>query len=408
LLKHLSHSGIPAQLHSPLLVDSLGLPRYWVSIWALYSCADLAHATKEKQLRYIEELYCFSDRLKGAGSLDTSIAKIDIASLGELLEAYFVSILNRSVINESTQAKWQIAFKFITETLMRLSKSNSPLNQLREIEAKLDRLKLLYQQLRIRRPTTQDSVRSLPASVVEALYILLDPTATTNPFRNEATKWQAYVIFIVLLHQGLRRGELLSLPIDAVKSGYDKDLGSTRYWLSVRENPYATNHNDTRYSRPSIKTLTSIRQIPVSELTANIIQEYIENYRGKPSHPFLINSQQGNPLSTESITLLFKNLSHSLPANVLHDLELRTGKTSITAHDLRHTCAVIRLNQMLKIGSSMDVALQKMRSFFGWSRSSDMPRKYAKAVFEDRLAEVWSNVFDERIEILRALPKGKI
>jgi len=36
---------------------------------------------------------------------------------------------------------------------MRLSKSNSPLNQLREIEAKLDRLKLLYQQLRIRRPT---------------------------------------------------------------------------------------------------------------------------------------------------------------------------------------------------------------------------------------------------------------
>ena len=52
----------------------------------------------------------------------------------------------------------------------------------------------------------------------------------------------------------------------------------------------------------------------------------------------------------------------------------------------------------------MDVALQKMRSFFGWSRHSDMPQKYAKAVFDDRLASVWNNVFDERVSLLRAIP----
>jgi hypothetical protein len=53
----------------------------------------------------------------------------------------------------------------------------------------------------------------------------------------------------------------------------------------------------------------------------------------------------------------------------------------------------------------LDEALQKMRSFFGWSRTSDMPQRYARAVFEDRLSGIWSNVFDERTEILRAIAK---
>jgi len=408
LLKHLALPETPPQLYGPILVDSMGLPRYWATIWSAFNSADLASTTREKQMRYIEGLYSFADSLKGCGFLDAAIARVDLAKIGEILEAYFVSIQNQPVINSSAHAKWQTAFEFIRLTLLRLSKGNSSFNELRELEARLNRLNLLYQQLKIKRQARPDVIRSLPACVVEALYMMLDPASPTNPFRNERTKWQVFVIFIVLLHQGLRRGELLSLPIDVVKSGYDKGLGSIRYWLSVQKNPYANDHDDTRYNKPSIKTVDSIRQIPVSELTANIIQEYIENYRGKPGHPFLINSQHNTPLSTESITLLFKKISQLLAVSVLHDLELRTGKTSITAHDLRHTCAVIRLNQLLQLGDSMDVALQKMRSFFGWSRTSDMPRKYAKAVFEDRLASVWNNVFDDRVAILRAIPRSSI
>jgi hypothetical protein len=66
----------------------------------------------------------------------------------------------------------------------------------------------------------------------------------------------------------------------------------------------------------------------------------------------------------------------------------------------------VRLNQLLTQGDSMDEALQKLRSFFGWSRTSDMPAYYARAVFEDRLSAVWNNVFDDRVAVLRALPPG--
>lgn len=36
-----------------------------------------------------------------------------------------------------------------------------------------------------------------------------------------------------------------------------------------------------------------------------------------------------------------------------------------------------------------------------------MPSRYARAVFENRLASVWSDEFDDRVAVLRSLPKGR-
>ena len=91
---------------------------------------------------------------------------------------------------------------------------------------------------------------------------------------------------------------------------------------------------------------------------------------------------------------------------MLKTLKYRTGKNSVTPHDLRHTCAVVRLNQFLNNGDTVELALPKMRVFFGWSRVSNMPSKYARAVFEDRISSVWSNIMDDRVEVLRSIPKG--
>lgn len=369
----------------------------------MYQTSDLALSSKRKQLGYVEALYRFSEKLNGPGILDEALWRVDIDLLGELLEAYFISIRNLPTINESAQLKWHTAFRFVSDIILRLSKSNLPISQLQVIKGRLDHLETLYSQLRIGKKRSQDILRALPSVVVEALYEMLDPAGTQNPFRDDTSRWRAFLIFVMLLHQGLRRGELLILTSDAVKHGFDSRLGRDRYWLSVVENQYED--EDRRYSKPSIKTANSVRQIPVSELTARIVQDYVENYRGRPAHSFLMNSQRGTPLSAESVTKLFQKITASLPKSVLNDLKDRTGKTSISAHDLRHTSAVVRLNQLLNQGDSMDVALQKMRTFFGWSRSSDMPRKYARAVFEDRLASVWNNVFDDRVAILRSIPR---
>jgi integrase len=136
---------------------------------------------------------------------------------------------------------------------------------------------------------------------------------------------------------------------------------------------------------------------------ANLVESYVDNYRGRPSHSYLFNSQRQLPLSTESLTKFFAKISESLPKSALDDLSARNGRNTITPHDLRHTCAVIRLNQLLANGDHMDLATQKLRAFFGWSRESMMPMRYASAVFEDRLSSVWSAEFDSQVEILRNL-----
>lgn len=160
MLKQYSGFPIPASLRDPILVDSLGLPRFWVTIWSFYASADLASSSKVKQLRYVENLYEFADQLNGPGSLDDAIATVNIKILGEILEAYFVTIQNQSVVNKSSQTKWMTAFQFVRDIVLRLSKSDLPLKQIHVIEARVNKLNMLYQQLRIAKQRTPEILRS--------------------------------------------------------------------------------------------------------------------------------------------------------------------------------------------------------------------------------------------------------
>ncbi|MCX4149674.1 hypothetical protein PQR70_34655 [Paraburkholderia madseniana] len=91
------------------------------------------------------------------------------------------------------------------------------------------------------------------------------------------------------------------LTADAIKSSHDRKFDRTRYWLDVRQNGYEEADGDSRYSKPSIKTIHSIRQIPVSDATARLVPVYCENCRDRPFHSFMLNAQTGGPLFTESL-----------------------------------------------------------------------------------------------------------
>lgn len=290
MLKHLWDDCIPTVLREPALFDRNGLPRYWATIWSLFQTTDWASATKRKQLSHIEALYQFAEHQNGPGSLDDAIGCVDIDTLGELLEAYFISLRNQPGVTESAQLKWHTAYQFLSDSILRLSKSNLPAARLQLVQARLNRLELLYGQLRIGRKRSQDILRALPAVVVEALYEMLDPASSENPFRDARSKWRAFIVFVLLLHQGLRRGELLILTADAIKHSFDSRLGRERYWLSVVENPYE--EIDQRYSTPSIKTVNSIRQIPVSEVTAQLVQEPVRCVPARPLRPTRSRSPQ--------------------------------------------------------------------------------------------------------------------
>ncbi|SEK12423.1 site-specific integrase [Paraburkholderia diazotrophica] len=405
MFQHLDGPDVPLSLRGPVLVDDSGLPRYWAAVWSTMWSPRLAASTHAKKLRHLENLYQHAARIGSRYALDDALGTLDDQALAEILESWFVSIRNQSAVTGADEKRWQTGLEFVSSVVTWLSKSEASNDRLRRIEQRLHRLAGLYSQLHVRRDNPVEMVRSLPACTVEALYLLLDPDSPQNPFARERTRWRVFVAFVLMLHQGLRRGEALLLPADAVKSAYDRRQQRMRHWLNVQENGYDDGDGDPRYSKPGIKNAHSVRQLPVSELTARVVQRYVENYRGRPSHSYLLNSQIDTPLSTESLTKTFALISRRLPSEVLAELKDRTGKHAITPHDLRHTSAVVRLHQLLEHGDAMDEALQKMRTFFGWSKTSTMPSRYARAVFEDRLAGVWNEAFDDRVALLRALPR---
>lgn len=93
------------------------------------------HPVSEKLLSHVEALYQFCEQLRGYGVLDDALFRVDIEDAGRsFFEAYFISIRNLPNINESTQLKWQTAFRFVSDVILRLSKSNLPISQLQQIK----------------------------------------------------------------------------------------------------------------------------------------------------------------------------------------------------------------------------------------------------------------------------------
>lgn len=325
---------LPNQLNSPILVNDMGTPRYWVYVWQILYAQNLAPSCKTKKLRYIETFYTYVNSVKDDNELDRLISNADIDQIYTYLEGYFVSISNSTLVSYSYQTQWTTVFSFIENILLGITQNTLDVKQFDQFRAKFFRLGNLYKQLKVQTPRRPDTLRSLPADVVAVLYEMLDPESKTQPFKRTRIIWTVYISFIVMLHQGLRRGELLLLSADCIKSSFDTKRNAHRYWINIQEKD---NVIDPRFNKPSIKTNSSIRQLPVSEITANLIQTYIENYRGRPNHPFLLNSQWDTPVSHESITAYFRHISGSLPSSITKLLNDRIGKKTVQPHDLRHT-----------------------------------------------------------------------
>lgn len=389
----------PLSLAGPLAIDSLGLPRYWAMAWAVLDGADLAESHLVKQLTAIERLYAAVEERTGTDCLDRLLTDTNLDMLEPILEGLFVDLRNRGLdTGESPGETWRMLITFVRKTVDRISKSVG-MTQLNDLHARLLRLDQLYAQLNPGQRRRSTRIRALPAAVVEDLYELVNPLSSRNPFRSADIAHRNFALFLLVLHQGLRRGEACVLPLDAIKEGWDPKTGGVRHWIDITVNPYEA--VDPRYARPALKTVDAVRQLPIAEPLVSVIDAYATNYRGKQRHSFLFASQKDRPLALHSVNMVLDVLSERLSPAAKRELRDRRHVEKVTPHDLRHTAAVFRLMEFINAGCSMQVALDALKIFFGWSKKSEMPQHYARAYFEDRLATVWNTSFDTHIDYLR-------
>jgi integrase len=149
-----------------MLVDPFGVPRYWVTVWVSFLPGHLASSTLNRKLR------------------QTAAGRAPVCDrYGSAAQPLFIAVEHQGSLSD-----------------------------------RLLSVQLLNAHLHIGKRRRPERIRSLPAEVVEALYEMLDPESSSNPFVGAASRWRVYTIFMLLLHQGLRRGELLTFSVDCIKS----------------------------------------------------------------------------------------------------------------------------------------------------------------------------------------------
>jgi hypothetical protein len=114
----------------PMLINALGVPRYWATVWASFLPADLAPSTLGKKLIHLDSFYRQSDHSLGLGGLDDALADINVEALCSALEAYFLSLRSPSAVTPATEERWQTALQFVIETVPRLTRSSLAMHRL--------------------------------------------------------------------------------------------------------------------------------------------------------------------------------------------------------------------------------------------------------------------------------------
>ena len=367
----------------------LGIPRYAATIWIDFLHGDLAVQTRAAYRRSASALYDQAAQCAPAVDLDLALLDPNLSEVERVLSAFLLTMQVKSGV--ATSSQWRMARSFVFD-FMRFSEvdTNTMRKRLLEIEQR-------FRRLRPQTPRPPAPVRALPAEVIEELHEIFHPTSHRNPYRTESIRWRNFTIFMLLLHLGLRAGELLGLAAGATKSEFSHVAGVEAFWVDVEINDQLV---DERARPASLKNANATRQLPLPPELGDLCALYLTNFRGDPPHGFLFTSQEGRPLSDRTLGQIFSNAQACLtPAAI--DTLARRHRGNLSPHDLRHTSAVVRLQRYRSAGLSQDEAIERLRPFFGWARDSEMPLLYARAYFEPRFQDVWDECFTTALEALK-------
>jgi integrase len=403
----LRSSLVPSALRSCVAVGADQVPRFWATVHDLTEMMALAPSTRRSTLAGIDTFYAHVEAIHGDNVLDQLLADLDIDALSSALEAFLVREQNLAAVEQRVVGRrWVAAGRFVLSTVRNIAAARSKLQDVDGFRHRLQNLERQVQQMAWTPPSRQQTLRALPSDVLLDLYAIFDPESERNPFRSEAERFRNYTLFHVLLHCGLRAGEALLLPIDCVRSQHDPSLLRDRHWMTVRSMFADATEIDPRASQPSLKNANAVRQIPVTDGIVMLIRDFSTKYRRTTRDTdALFVSNRGRPLSKRMLESLMVRADAALSRAARDLLIDQRGlkHANFTAHDLRHTCAVTRLNALRKQGVAEDEALSKLRVFFGWSSGSQMPRYYARAYWENELGRIWNDAFDEHIDALKEL-----
>lgn len=230
------------------------------------------------------------------------------------------------------------------------------------------------------KPYRKDKVGLSPE--LQAKFIaIIDPADGNdlNPWKTSKVRWRNYILLILLMLGGNRKGETLLLKLNHFQ------LTGRRKYYDILKVVDVVNY--PRMEAPSVKTYG--RQIDLHDDLAELIEHYITNVRKqfvgwqKTSY-LLVSYRDGLPLSLQTPNAILNELIKKHPEfqGLLSPHRLRN-----TFHDLLN----IALDRKFKNQSALNRMTLKspiQEAAGGWARNSRMPERYAKGSIQTKVAEM--------------------
>jgi integrase len=190
------------------------------------------------------------------------------------------------------------------------------------------------------------------------LVALVNPDSPDNPWKHGFVRYRNWLIVVLLLATGMRRGELLGIQIG--------DLHQRLPKLKIIRRADAS--EDPRSIQPNTKT--NDREVELRPSIMRAIWTYIEKHRRKikvaRKHPQLIVADDGMPLSLKSIDKMFRQLRAACPGLPV----------ILTSHVMRHTWNE-RFSEQADLMGLSDAKEEKARNEQqGWARDSKTAATY--------------------------------
>lgn len=196
------------------------------------------------------------------------------------------------------------------------------------------------------------------------------PGSPANPWDRDYVQLRNWVMVVLLLASGMRRGELLGLQIG--------DLHATQPKLKILRRADAA--EDTRRAQPGTKTHD--REIELNPSIMRVLWAYINRDRRQikaaRAFPQIFVADDGQPLSLSSVDKLFMQLRAACPG--------LPGR--LTSHVMRHTWNERFSEQAEGLGLSEADETKARNSQQGWSDNSKMGANYTRRHNERKGREV--------------------
>lgn len=214
----------------------------------------------------------------------------------------------------------------------------------------------------------------------DRLLKVIQPEAPDNPWEGVFVRQRNWLIVVLLLATGMRRGELLGLQV----RDFDQRLPKVRILRRADAN------EDPRRIQPNTKTHD--REIELRTAIMRAVWNYINHHRRKiktaRKYPQLIVADDGQPLSLKSIDKLFAQLREACPGLPV----------KLTSHVMRHTWNE-RFSEQAELMGLSDVVEEKARNEQqGWTDNSKSAANYTRR-FASRKGREISLKLQEQLDV---------